>query len=77
MQKNRRTGKISIIGHLQANISSLAFFNDPRYVEAAAEFQPASHAQTQAFSMHPIQTHLFQLPGQKWAYRDEDTRRYE
>lgn len=69
--------KIFISGHLQANISSLAFFNDPRYVEAAAELQPSSHAQTQAFSMRPIQTHLFQLPGQQWAYRDEDTWSYE
>lgn len=35
-----------MITHLQANISSLAFFDNPWYVETTAEFQSSSHAQT-------------------------------
>lgn len=48
--------------HLQANISSLAFLDYPGYVETTAELQPSSHTQTEAFSVAPIQTNLFQLP---------------
>lgn len=64
---NKKKNLCSKIGalkktHLQANSSSLAFLDYPGYVETTAELQPSSHAQTEAFSVAPIQTYLFQLP---------------